>query len=41
MYEITGTFLSYFRSVFEQAIIRLLFNQRHPETEQIFISNLN
>lgn len=37
IHEITGMFLSHFRSIFEQAIIRLLFNQRHPETEQIFI----
>ncbi|WP_168193906.1 LuxR C-terminal-related transcriptional regulator [Lysinibacillus sp. SGAir0095] len=36
-HEISGMFLSHFRSIIEQAMIRLLFNQRHPQTEQIFI----
>lgn len=35
--QISGQFLNIFRAVFEQATLRLLFDQKHPQIEPLFL----
>ncbi|WP_052344335.1 LuxR C-terminal-related transcriptional regulator [Bacillus ndiopicus] len=35
--QVSGQFLNLFRAVFEQSTLRLLFDQKHPQIEHLFI----